>query len=1080
MNSPEDSCWADDKTTGDRQIEWEILRKTVTVWVDDDDLDKQVGEDDPDFRNYVYVDGVIDGCEILYIVSCNHPECKGTYDVNVTGDTKQGNYEVSFQKGEFIIEATEIPRPTVKTGLVYDGNYHYGIESGDGFNLTGENYEKESNELGQKYEVTVTLKVGYQWDQNPTEREYIETWAIDKKKLTVKPTIPMSKAHGEDDPLSYNASIPEPETVGSDTISYTTWRQQGEIVGKYTIYVSGTEIQGNYLIEFYNGPEMFSIIANEVSIPAKRENLTYNGHTQVGVPEGAGYTLSGTSVAINASEYTVTATPNEGFVWEGGGNAPVPITWTIAQKPVDVKVENRVIKPVGGADPENYDASVVVIGTLNNDPISFTTSRAQGEIIGKYMITVTGSASQGNYSVTFHPDTEYKFYIEGEKIDRPVARTGLTYNGQEQTGVAHHHNAYEITGNKATDATRGDDHHVAVVTINVGFEWTTNPSNRDTFEIEWDIAPLTIEVRSNQQLSKYVGGMDPDFNESVTVHGLVDDYNITYQASCVHAEAIGHYNITVTGNEEQGNYHVVYKDGEHMFMIDGIVITEPVPVTVYYDSTTKTGVLPGDGYTITGNTGINATRGTPNIAHAVIQVGYEWATHPGLRSELPIEWKIYPATLVARADSQAVKEGNPAKPFTVSFYGFCGNDDVSVITVNSPTFDCDYTVESGSGEYIITLSGTFEAANYDFLLEDGILLCGKNVIDKPQAVDGLIYTGEEQIGVATAVGYIVTDERATAAGNYIAIVTPDEDYVWSDATSGPFDLPWTIMRAGLTITADDQEVDVGDPAKTFTVTAEGFVHGEGMEDLHGTLTIECSYTTSSPAGTYPIVPSGVSSDNYEIVFQNGTLTASNHEPRPKPVPPVITVSVTIQSSSGGHTSVDMLKVPLNSKVTVNGDVLIIGSGSSAKIVRAIADDGYAFDSWSIGDDRILHDMNITASFKKIDITAIDVKESPDKVTYNEGENFDPEGLTILVTFSDGSQAIVEYEGNETKFSFDPSLNTPLKADDNRIVVTYGGHSTEMSIKVYGPNKEPFPWWIILVIVTILLVAIVVYRHRKQA
>ncbi len=1079
LTNPENSCWDDDETSGDREIKWKIVPKKITVKADKH-IEKDVGEDDPDFKKAVApVEGIIDGFVIQYSATCDHPEKKGTYRVEVSGEKYQGNYEVSYEPGDvFTINAKEIPKPIAKTGLVYDGNLHYGIESGPGYDLEGEISGTNSTAVVMHdYVVTVTIKTGYQWEEDPEKRDpFTCTWTIAQKPLTVKPIIPMSRTTTESDPTNYDASVPAPDTIGSDTIEFTTSREPGTLIGKYDIYVTGEESQGNYRITYVTGEDMFSIVGTVIPVPVAIGGLIYNGKEQTGVPEGAGYTLSEVWKATNADTYTAKVTPVSGFTWEGGGTDEKEIHWTIAQKQVDVIVKHRVVKLVGEADPQNYGVTAVVIeGNLNGDPIAYQYERDQGEVIGHYNINVSGDQNQGNYTVSFHGAE--KFYIEGEKVDRPVARTGLVYNGGLQIGVAEL-KEYTITGNKESNATRGDAHHTATATIKVGYEWTTNPEDRSPYDIEWKIAPLEIEVKADKQLNKLVGAADPDFNEAVTVHGLVDNFAVIYQASCTHNEAIGDYHIVVTGASEQGNYDVTYSWAHHMFEIRGTVIDKPAPVNVVYNSNTQTGVLPGTGYTITGNTGINATRGTPLVAHADIQVGYEWAGLPGIRSTLDIPWEIEPAKLAAIADSQAVEEGEPAQPFTVSFRGFQGNDDISVITVNQPHFDCDYVQGSPTGYYDIVLSGDFEADNYDFILENGYVLCGKEVLDKPVAVIGLTYSGEELIGVVASAGFTVTGERATAAGSYVAIVTPDEHHIWSDATSGPFELPWEILKTKLIIAADDEEVSVGDPAPSYTATVKGFVHGEGMSDLQGSLKLDCRYTSSSPAGDYPIVPSGVSSDNYDIVFKNGVLTATNHDPKPKPVPPVIPVSVEIVPTAGGQVSIDSLTVPLNSKVTLNGSMLIIGFGPSAKIVKAIADPGYVFDSWSIEDGtHLLEDTKITASFKKISIIEIAVWESPDKTSYGEGDKFDPEGLVILITYSDGSQVIVEYEGNESDFSFNPSLDTPLKAGETEVTVIYGGHSTDVPITVSG-EKDPFPWWIIILIL-ILVIIIVVWRRSRS-
>ena len=64
----------------------------------------------------------------------------------------------------------------------------------------------------------------------------------------------------------------------------------------------------------------------------------------------------------------------------------------------------------------------------------------------------------------------------------------------------------------------------------------------------------------------------------------------------------------------------------------------------------------------------------------------------------------------------------------------------------------------------------------------------------------------------------------------------------------------------------------GAPLPAFSATGSGFVNGDSMASLTGTLGFTTTATASSAVGGYPITPNGVSSANYTIAFANGTLT----------------------------------------------------------------------------------------------------------------------------------------------------------------------------------------------------------------
>lgn len=89
--------------------------------------------------------------------------------------------------------------------------------------------------------------------------------------------------------------------------------------------------------------------------------------------------------------------------------------------------------------------------------------------------------------------------------------------------------------------------------------------------------------------------------------------------------------------------------------------------------------------------------------------------------------------------------------------------------------------------------------------------------------------------------------------------------------SVPIELRSAISKAPLVISVNDATKGEGLTDPEFTVTFDGFASGEDASVLAGTLQIDRTPEGEDP-GEYAIVPSGVSSDNYEISFVSGTLT----------------------------------------------------------------------------------------------------------------------------------------------------------------------------------------------------------------
>ncbi len=81
-----------------------------------------------------------------------------------------------------------------------------------------------------------------------------------------------------------------------------------------------------------------------------------------------------------------------------------------------------------------------------------------------------------------------------------------------------------------------------------------------------------------------------------------------------------------------------------------------------------------------------------------------------------------------------------------------------------------------------------------------------------------------------------------------------------------------IDTAPLTVTANDHSIKYGEAPANKGVTYSGFVSNETEAVLSGTLAFDYTYANGNNVGAYEITPKGLSSNNYEITFINGTLT----------------------------------------------------------------------------------------------------------------------------------------------------------------------------------------------------------------
>ena len=146
---------------------------------------------------------------------------------------------------------------------------------------------------------------------------------------------------------------------------------------------------------------------------------------------------------------------------------------------------------------------------------------------------------------------------------------------------------------------------------------------------------------------------------------------------------------------------------------------------------------------------------------------------------------------------------------------------------------------------------------------------------------GTAYTATLTGDLPEGVTIIKTGDTATNAGSYTAkaVFSLAEGYSadnYEIVNGEDLTAEWSIDKADLTVTAvSPNYIRYGDDAPAYTASYSGFVNGETEAVLDGELVLSCEYDTADAKkrkpGDYPIVPSGLTSNNYEISYVNGNL-----------------------------------------------------------------------------------------------------------------------------------------------------------------------------------------------------------------
>ena len=201
----------------------------------------------------------------------------------------------------------------------------------------------------------------------------------------------------------------------------------------------------------------------------------------------------------------------------------------------------------------------------------------------------------------------------------------------------------------------------------------------------------------------------------------------------------------------------------------------------------------------------------------------------------------------------------------------------------------DYTVKQESNKFVINFIGNYTgSAEKSYTVEAGTLVVTAK--DYTGIYDGeahsIIVNAPEGATVeygTEKTSYSTTNVKEKNAGTYVVYWKVSKE--GSETVTGSAVI--SIVKAPLTIKADNQSMYVGGKLPTFTYTATGLVKGETL--THVDLTCEADGKTT---GKFDIVPSSADAgNNYKITYVNGTLTVSRRHsspssttPEPEPTP----------------------------------------------------------------------------------------------------------------------------------------------------------------------------------------------------
>ncbi len=266
--------------------------------------------------------------------------------------------------------------------------------------------------------LSITFSSGYYaiLAETPT------TWEVSRRPITLS-AITASKTYGNADPalaFGVQSTAPGVGLANTDTITGSLVRSSGESVGTRTINQGTLNVStpGNYDVTFQ--PADLTISRRAITLAAQSVAKAYgDADPTIAVSIAAG-SLGAVTVGDTLSDVTGTISrapgENVGTYAISLGAGVNAANYDITFQPGDLSISRRAItlaaqsvaKAYGDADPTL--AVSIAAGSLGavtvSDALSDVTgalSRAPGENVGTYAISLGAGVNAANYDITFQP-----------------------------------------------------------------------------------------------------------------------------------------------------------------------------------------------------------------------------------------------------------------------------------------------------------------------------------------------------------------------------------------------------------------------------------------------------------------------------------------------------------------------------------------------------------------------------------------------------------------------------------------------------------------------------------------------------
>lgn len=555
--------------------------------------------------------------------------------------------------------------------------------------------------------------------------------------------------------------------------------------------------------------------------------------------------------------------------------------------------------------------SDIVYGTA----LSATQLNATASVAGTFAYspdagTVLGAGSSQLLQVTFTPADTQNYNVVVDSVDINVTKAIATLTATDASRLYGSSNpAFSFTASGLLNGdTIGDvDTPPSLSTTATisssagGYTISISGASDPNYDFTYGAGTLTVDpasltIKANDKSRPY-GQSNPVLTATYT--GLVLgegpsdlDADAILSTSAGPSSTPGSYSISSSGASDS-NYSIIHAGGVLTVGKASVTLTASDAQRLYGSanpafSFTASGLLNGD--TIDD---IDTPPTLSSTAIAASPVGNYPISISGAADDLydfaytTGTITVNPVPLSIKADDLSRPYGQSNPELTATYTGFVqseGPEDLDSPLSLATTADAS----SPAGSYPITASGAADP-NYTITVEGGTLSVEKAVVTLTAIDSQRTYGSSNPLFTFEASGFLNGDtiDDIDSLPSLSTTATPsnspgDYSIEISGASDSGYDFLYTpgtlnVTPAPLVVAADNKERIYGELNPPFTAAYSGFVLGEGLSELDSIAGLSSNATSASPAGEYTITPSGASSPNYAISFQEGTLTVGRAE-----------------------------------------------------------------------------------------------------------------------------------------------------------------------------------------------------------